>query len=152
MNLPDRLSLSHSVACYALCSAITRDWRSTVTAVGLLLVLTMGVAATWLISQVSYHSGGVGRGRTEPRHNLLWSVVNLVAIYVDFYTAALRGTLLIASATSLGRWYTTGVDLCRSWILDVFLTAKKEGRFICGSTCTFTVSCLRPHSSRETGH
>jgi len=36
---------------------------------------------TDIASGVRCHSGSVGRGRTAPRRTLLWSAVNLVAIY-----------------------------------------------------------------------
>ena len=47
-------------------------------------ITDMGVAGTWLTSQVAYHSGAVGRGRTAPHRTLLWSAVNVVATHADF--------------------------------------------------------------------
>jgi len=70
-----------------------------------------------------------------PRHTLLWSADSLSQNMQTFRTAALHGTLLIASATSLTRRYTRGRLIRGSRIFGHFLTAKKEGQLICGSTC-----------------
>ena len=52
------------------------------------------------------------------------------------HTAASYRTLLIASATSLGRRYTRGSTYTRVLNSGHFLTTKREGRIICGSTYT----------------
>jgi len=98
----------------------------------------MGVAGTLLTLQVAY---GVivsvldvgARRRVAPCcDQLLILSQNTRTIRA----APSRGTLLMASATPLTRQYTRGRLIRGSWILDIFLTAKREGRFICGSTCT----------------
>ena len=132
MNLPVSASLLqlHVNVCKSL---ITHDWRCTVTDVGLLPVVTMDVAGTWLTSQAAYHSGSVGCCIAPCCDQLLSS-----SQYTrTFRIAASLGMLLIALATSLGRWYTRGEGLTYMRVLNFghFLTAK-EGRLICGSICT----------------
>jgi len=93
-GLPGRLSLSPSVACYALCCTIRRDWHSTVTAVGLLPVLQWAwLAHDW--HRKWHHSGSVAPCCDQLLISLQYTWT--------FHTVAARGTLLIASATSLER-------------------------------------------------
>ena len=101
-------------------------------------ITDMGMAGTWLTSQVAY---GVivavfdvgARRRDAPccDQRLISSQYSRT-----FHTAASYRTLLIASATSLGRRYTRGSTYTRVLNSGHFLTTKREGRIICGSTYT----------------
>jgi len=64
-----------------------------------------------------------------------------------FHTVALRGTMLITSATSLGRQYTRRSIYTRVLNFGHFLTAKKEGRLIRRSTCTCVHTVIQHASS-----
>jgi len=77
----------HCVPCHVIAGQIT----------------DMGVAGTWLTSQVAYDSGcGVGCGRTAPRRTLLWSAVKLVAKYFSIWMRVGGTNYIIAR----GWWHT----------------------------------------------
>jgi len=98
----------------------------------------LGVAGTWLTSQAAYDSGAsVWCARMALRRTLLWSAVKLITKYADFSHCwiawdAVNGV----SHVTYRMVYKKGQLIHGSWILDIFLTAKKEGRLVCGSTFT----------------
>ena len=112
------------------CSKMNGREKSTVHS-----VLRYFIAGRSRTSDVRCHSGGAASAR---RHVALCCDQLLISLeYMPTVrTAASRGTLLMASATSLTRQYTGGRLIHGSWILNIFLTPKWEGRLICGSTCT----------------
>ena len=76
-------------------------------------ITDMGVAGTWLTSQVAYDScgGGVGRGRTAPRRTLLWPMSDVTIQANKFRSSDVRfRCLAVRSCFSRARWARANVE------------------------------------------